>query len=94
MPKQIWKIRGCDGGKRIFERTIPYGCLSDREVTELLKRLASRHLSDDEVVDASLRKNAKGHISHLEVRPNRGGTPGLMTTGSGHHYIAVVEDVK
>ncbi len=94
MAQKVWKICGFDGLKAVFERTIPYGSLSDQEITELLKRLESRHLRDDEVIDASLRKNAKGHTSYLEVRPNRGGTPGLMTTGTGHHYIAVVEDVK
>ncbi len=89
----VWKIRGHDGLVPIFEQTIP-GNLSEREVIALLQRLASRHLSNDEVVSASLRKNAKGYTPHLEVLPNHHGTPGIMTTCGGYNYVATIEDDK
>ena len=94
MPQQVWKIRGYDGGEPIFERIIAVGAISEKDMTTLLQRLASRHLTDDEVVSASLRKNADGYAPHLEILSNKGGAPGLMTTGSGHHYTAIVEDVE
>ncbi len=94
MPQQVWNIRGYDGDERKFERTIVAGALSEPEMVALLQRLVSRHLSDDEVVSASLRKNAKGYVPHLEVRPINRGAPGLMTTGGGHHYTATIKDVQ
>ena len=87
-----WKICGYDGDNLIFERVIPVGAMSEKEMTRLLERLASRHLTGDEVVSASLRENA-GHVPFLKVVPNRGGTPGLMTTGIGPHYTAIVKVV-
>ena len=94
MAKQIWKIRGSDGDKPFFEADIAAGAMSEKEMTTLLQRLVSRHLTGEEVVSGSLRSNAKGYLPCLEVRPNRGGTPGLWTTGSGHHYIAIIVDVQ
>ena len=92
MSIRSWKIRGYDGNRQVFERAIPLGSLSDAQVTMLLQRLASRHLTDEEVVSASLRRNAVGYAPHLEVQKNPGGKYAIMTTGSGHHYAAVVED--
>ena len=76
----------------MWERLIPLGLLSEAEMIVLLQRLATRHLDDDEVVNSSLRKNVKGYLSHLEVRQNIGGKPALMTTGTGHHYTATIQE--
>ena len=88
----VWKIRGYDDLEPIFERTIAGGSLSEQEMTTLLQRLASRHLSDDEVVSASLRRNASGYLPHLEVLRNHQGSPGLMATGGSYSYTASIEN--
>lgn len=90
MPQPFWKIQGYDGLEKTFEQTIPFGSLSEKEMIALLQRLAARHLDDEEVVSASLRKNACGYEAHLEV--NRIDS-GLMTTGSGHNYTATVVNI-
>jgi hypothetical protein len=59
----------------------------------LLQRLAARHLNEGEVVSASLRKNSAGYRADLEIHKSHGGRYCLMTTGSGPHYTAVIEDV-
>ncbi len=61
-------------------------------MNRLLQRLASRHLTDNEVVSASLRKNADAYANHLEVQRNYGGKYALMTTGRVHYYSVIVED--
>ena len=61
-------------------------------MNRLLQRLASRHLTDDEVVSASLRKNADAYATHLEVQRNYGEKYPFMTTGGGHYYSVNVED--
>lgn len=92
MTKRFWKIRGYDGNRKVFEQTVSAGSLSEPEMTALLKHLASRHLSEDEVVSASLRRNAKDYVGHLEIQRNTGRKYALMTTGSDRHYIAVIVD--
>ena len=92
MSKQFWRIYGYDGNRAVFTRTVPKRSFSEPEMVRLLQRLASRHLTDDEVVSASLRKNADAHATHLEVQRNYDGKYALMTARSGHYYSAIVED--
>ena len=95
MVKRVWRIVGSDSMKETFSRSVPAGALSDREVKALLQRLAARHLTDSEVVSASLRKNATGHASHLEIIPVGGSKVyGWMTTGSGPHYTATIREAE
>ena len=91
---QFWMITGYDGDQTVYERRIRLGSISEAGMITLLKRLAARHLDEDEIVESSLRKNAKGPPSHLEVRKNTGGKYGLMTMGTGHHYTAMIEEGK
>jgi hypothetical protein len=94
MTHRRWVIRGYDGSEQTFERTMPEGLLSEVEMKVVLQRLACRHLSDDEVVSASLRKNATGYRADLEIKQSYGGRFTLMTTGSGNHYAATVEELE
>ena len=91
---QFWKISGYDGDRHLYERKIRLGTMSESEMTTLLQRLAARHLDFDEVIDSSLRKNAKGCSDHFEVRKITGRKRGLGTTATGHHYTATVEEDK
>ncbi len=94
MTRRHWVIRGYDGSEQTFERALPEGLLSEAEMKIVLQRLACRHLSDEEVVSASLRKNAAGYRADLEVRQSHGGRFTLMTAGTGCHYAATVEELE
>ncbi len=94
MARRYWVIRGYDGSEPIFERRMPEGSLTEAEMKVVLQRLACRHLSDDEIVCASLRKKAAGYRADLEIRQSHGGKYALMTTGSGNHYAATVEELE
>jgi hypothetical protein len=87
---RYWRIEGYAGTDRKFETVIPEGALSEAEVKRLLQRLASRHLSDEEVVSASLRKNVRDYQPHLEIHKNTGGSYALMTTGTDYYYVVTI----
>ncbi|MBJ7319787.1 MAG: hypothetical protein JHC96_13400 [Brevundimonas sp.] len=92
--KQFWRIVGYDGLKMTYERKLPFGSLSDGEMVEILRRLQARHLTEDEIVDSSLRKNARGRRDHLEVTINKHDVDdryALMTTNSSWYYVASVD---
>lgn len=93
MRKRHWIVTGYDGENEIFKQTIPEGALSEAEMTILLQRLACRHLKPDEICGASLRKNASGYRSDLEINRNREGRFALMTTGSSWHYTAIISEI-
>jgi hypothetical protein len=78
-----WLIEGFQGGDPTgFSRQLTGG---ETQVTLLLERLAARHLTDDEITDATF-----GARKDLEVhRDKRLGQPTmLMTMGTDYHYVA------
>jgi hypothetical protein len=89
--RRKWRFEGFDGTARFFGTDVPIHHLSEGQVQEALRRLVSRHLSDSEIIEASL--NRKGNpTSLLEVR--RELQPSLtMTCGSNPHYAARVIEV-
>jgi hypothetical protein len=92
---KIWVIRGYEGLEMVFEREVSLGALSEREVVTLLQRMQARHLTEDEILNASLRRNARRYSSNLEVvRESKSGKFSLMTVGTGHWYTASVEDAE
>lgn len=68
----IYRITGQDGSNEpFFQMDVPAGKLGKGGIVALLERLAARHLSDEEIVAASLKPNAAGFSAHLEVtRPS------------------------
>ena len=86
------KICGHKGLQLVFEKKIPLGSLSESEVETMLQRLQARHLTDCEVVGASLRKGVAGYRHDLEIHRDRRGSFALMTTGTAFHYTATVEE--
>lgn len=81
-----WIIAGHDGLDEIFSQSV--GDLSEPEVATLLQRLASRHLTENEIISSSLRKGWKGYAPLLEIERSRGKPFALMTTGTDFHYTA------
>ena len=81
MPK--WLIEGFQGGHPTGFSLEVAG--HENRVTLLLERLAARHLTGNEVIDATF-----GSRKDLEIhRDKRLGEPTmLMTTGTDHHYVA------
>jgi hypothetical protein len=68
------------------------GILSAEEIATMLQRLASRHLTDSEIVAASLRRKSKGYSSLLDPRIDKAAEKGVtVTVGSDPYYVAIQE---
>lgn len=90
MVKQYWKIEGYDSAKKIFEKIMPVGLLSEREVIVLLQRLYARYLDEDEIISSSLRKSASGYTPLLNAVISQGGHRSSITVGDSRFYTASV----
>jgi len=86
--RQFWKIEGYNGPERFFSDEIEVGSLSENEIQTLLTRLACKHLDHSEIVDSSLRRNAKRYRPLLEVR--RETKPDFWTCGNPYFVARVI----
>jgi hypothetical protein len=85
-----WLIRGYRGLEKVFERKLPLGFLSETEMIQLLQRLYCKHLDIDEIINASLRKNAKDYASFLEHDKEAKADRFSISVGHNPWYIASV----
>ena len=92
MPKRQWQIICRSGTAQVWERVLPASEMSERQMRDLLARLASRHLSEDEVISASLGGRSKSRDQRLYILPEWGVSGPLFTTGDPH-YVAKLEKV-
>jgi len=83
----VWHIEGFDGDTVIFVSDMP-GNMSQQEIETTLQRLAASHLSADEIVRASLRKNAGDYSALLE----RVGKDAPICFGENPFYTATFKD--
>ena len=89
MAKLYWRIRGYDGTRKIFECVVPAAQLTEAGIIAMLQRLVARHLSERDVVAASLRPRHRA--PHLDV--SKSSRPyGYMTQSTGDHYSAMIEE--
>ena len=88
--KQYWKIAAYDGADQTFEKLLPAGSLSKREIIALLQRLAAKHLDENMIVACSLRRNAPGYSSLLEPQFDRGGRRPAIIIHAGRSYDASI----
>jgi hypothetical protein len=74
-----WKVEGVNSTTTFYEAILP-GNLNDDEITTIIQRLASKHLTEDEIIGASLRKNRRTAL----LEPLRG------RAGSNFRRVALV----
>jgi hypothetical protein len=83
-------VQGFKSTHKTFEADLPLGSLSEREMVVLLQRLACRHLSEEEIVDASVRKSSVRH-NPIPLEIEREATAERFSMSIGHnpyYYIA------
>ena len=89
--KLYWNIRGYDGSKLIFERTVDLGQFTENQIMHLLQALVSKAgLSYNEIVGAYAKRGTKIANDHLHVHKEFA-YPTLMC-GSDPHFVASVRD--
>ena len=81
--KLYWKIEGFWSDTKTFERVLPAGSRSEKQIVVLLQRLAARHLDEDEIVSSSLRRNAPQYARFLETHTD---------SVHGHRYTIMTWD--
>ncbi|WP_299606107.1 hypothetical protein [uncultured Tateyamaria sp.] len=89
---RYWRIEGFDGTNLIFESDIPHYLLSEKQIEELIRRLVSRHLTENEVVGASLNRKTK-RTALLDIRHSTQ-SPLVISGGDNPHYAARVVDAE
>ena len=80
---KVWRIKGWNDTELIFDQPMP-GRLSEKAIAAILQRLACRHLSGEEIIDASRRPRDPGYRPLLE----RVGSGAPMTYGDNPFYTA------
>ena len=88
---KVWKITGFESSVSVCDHKLPVDSLLEAEVLTLLQRLASRHLTPEEVVAASLRTGTPGYSNLLEPVPAHGGKYAI-SVGNLCRYTASVDD--
>jgi len=86
--KRHWRIEGFDGTNNFYKKDVPHHLFSDKQIKELLRRLASRHLTETEIIDASGNR-AKNRNSLLEIRKNQK-IPVVIVCGENPFYSAKI----
>jgi hypothetical protein len=84
---KIRKIVGMDSTTKTYEDSLP-GHLSEPEIIITLQRLASKHLTEREIVNSSRRKNDPSRNSLLD----RIGSGNPILVGGNPHYSAHHKD--
>jgi hypothetical protein len=92
--KRVWRIQGYDSSTLIFEERFPVNQLSSAQVIELLRALASRHLTSSEIVGAYARRGTRIANDLLEVHKDRQDEKRreVFMCGSNPYYVATPED--
>ena len=87
MPKGFWRIEGVDGTTISFMRDLP-GFLTESEIIVILQRLACRLLTENEIVSASLRKNARTALLQPAISRRPRGKRLVISVSGAVDYIA------
>ena len=81
-PEDIWVIEGHDGRSKFFEARV--STMAQYHMRLLLERLASRHLSPQQIIDASIAKT-----NDLEIDEVSAGHVTLSTRGNTRYVAAL-----
>jgi hypothetical protein len=90
--KRYWKVVGYDSTKKVFEKVMPLGFLSEVEMTVMLQRLVAATFTPDDIIRASLRSSSRYYAPHLEAQTESGPPPKRFSISVGYsrHYVASV----
>lgn len=92
MSDRSWTISGINSGDVFFEQVVSVDTIAESEVKELLRRLASRHLSEGDVVACSLDSDYRSET--LDLADLSEGPYGFTTSMAFPiYYTAVLGEV-
>jgi hypothetical protein len=92
MSDRSWTISGVNSGDTFFEQIVSVDTIAESEVKELLRRLASRHLGEADVIACSLDSDYRADT--LDLADLSDGPYGFTTNpGFPIVYMAVLSEV-
>ena len=86
-----WRITGYRIREAVIEHWVS-GSATDKDIREILSRLQARHLTEAEIVAASLPEGAAGRTNMLDAHPRMDGLGAYRTSGGLWSYVARHED--
>nr|WP_319948218.1 hypothetical protein [uncultured Shimia sp.] len=91
---RTWSVVGWNGTKKIYEQTFRHSEFSDKQMKLLLQRLLCRRMSEQEIVNATMRRRRGEGYGVLEVQSERTSDRFIMSVGDTPHFTAVVLDIN
>ena len=88
-PEDIWVVEAFDGRNKVFEGRVPTS--SQYHIRLLLERLASRHLTPQQIIDAYLAKTNDLEIDEI-AGPDKRVT--LATRGNPRYVAALYQSTE
>ena len=88
MAKQCWTLRKRDGSETIWEKQYPVEDWSIERMELLLQCLACTALSEEEIIDLSLREESEGQETLLCVNKDLANGRVQLMIGVGPYFIA------
>lgn len=93
-PKRVWRVQGYDGSELIFEERFPISQMTTEQLIQLLRALASRHLSSHEIVGAYARRRTRiaNDLLHVHKDEQHEKHRTVYMCGENPHYVATSEN--
>lgn len=92
--ERMWVIEGYDGTRRLFHKKVRVGLITARQMEQLLRALASRHLTIEETIGAYATRRT--HLANDLLNPMTEGSLGRfsITVGTSPFFTARVEKAR
>ena len=87
MPRFNLVFQGFLSGEKMYEHRIPGGIIGEHQTQALLQRLVCHHLTQEEIVAASLRRDAKLYVPRLELSRLHSQKYGWQTAGNPYYIV-------
>ena len=86
----LWLVEGYESSTLVASFTFPRSWAGERQITVMLERLAARHLTAREIVEASRRPVQRTTMLHVHSSgPESGGRP-TFEAGDATRYSATI----
>ena len=80
------------GTNELFHTEIPVGCISDRQLRDLLRCLVGKAgLSFQEICDSYVKRNTRRYAPHLEVNMESDQTRTIISCGGDPFAVVLVK---
>lgn len=92
MKSKCCEITLWSGTDKLFCTEIPIGCITDKQLKDLLRCLVGKAgLSFQEICDSYVKKNTRRYTSHLEVISECNSARTIISCGGDPYAVALVK---